>query len=199
METIWGRTSRDLDLNSFTSRLANYSRIALDLGTGDGRYVRTLAGEHPDRFFVGVDTCRENLYEHSRAKLSNMVFVIASAQELPCEFRGLFSLVTINFPWGSLLESLLAGDPTLMLGLAFVTRPGAKIKICLNAGALQENGISLETGAEMIYRVANEYRWDINSPCLMKAAALRTFPTTWAKRLAYGRDPRTIHLSGRRA
>ena len=58
--------------------------------------------------------CRENLREHSQAKLPNMLFVIASAQDLPRELNGLISHITINFPWGSLLESLLTGDPMLM-------------------------------------------------------------------------------------
>lgn len=199
METIRGKISRDLDLNEFTTLLAAFDRIALDLGTGDGRYVRSLAIRCPDLFFVGVDTCRENLRDHSRAKLPNLLFVIASAQALPCEFSQLFSQVTINFPWGSLLESLLTGDPVLMQGLAFVSRPDTQIEINLNAGALQENGISLEAGAETIHRIANEHGWDLKSPSLMEAGCLRSFPSTWAKRLAYGRDPRAIRLSGRRA
>ena len=199
METIRGRTSCHLDRHEFTNRLAPYNRIALDLGTGDGRYVRTLAGEHPDWFVIGVDTCRENVRRHSRAKLPNMLFVIASAQELPGEFCHLFSQVTINFPWGSLLEGLLAGDPALMNGLAFVTKPGAQVEIRLNGGALQENGISLEVGAEAIQKIMDRYGWSLNHPCKMESGALRTFPTTWAKRLASGRDPRAVYLNGWRA
>ena len=83
METIRGRKSLELDFNGLKERLAGYNRITLDLGTGDGRYVRTLAEEHPDWFIIGVDSCRENLHEHSQAKLQNMLFIIASAQELP--------------------------------------------------------------------------------------------------------------------
>ncbi len=48
METIRGKTSLDLDLNELTDRLANYNRIILDLGTGDGRYVHCLADTYPD-------------------------------------------------------------------------------------------------------------------------------------------------------
>src|SRR5258708_21487727 len=107
METIRGKASLDLDLNGLTKRLANYNRIILDLGTGDGRYVHTLAERNPHWFVIGVDTCRENLCEYSRAKLPNALFVIASAQDLPCELNGLVSHITINFPWGNLLEMLL--------------------------------------------------------------------------------------------
>ena len=196
METIRSRTSHQLDLNGFKDRLANYNRLTLDLGTGDGRYVRTLAGRHPDRFFIGVDACRENLREHSRAKLQNMLFVIASAQDLPGEFNGLFSQVTINFPWGSLLESLLAGDPSLMCTILSITRPEAQIEIRLNGGALAEAGTDLDTGVETVYQNMSRYGWKLKRPHLMNDCALRGFPTTWAKRLAYGRDPRAIVLHG---
>ncbi len=108
METIRGRKPYILDLNELCARLANYNRIILDLGTGDGRYVHHLAENFPRHFIIGVNSCRENLREHSRAKLPNMLFVIASAQSLPCELNGLISHITINFPWGSLLESLLS-------------------------------------------------------------------------------------------
>lgn len=196
METIRGRTSRHLDLNGFKDWLADYNRLSLDLGTGDGRYVRTLARRHPDRFFVGVDACRENLHEHSRAKLQNMLFVIASAQDLPGELGGLASHVTINFPWGSLLESLLTDDAGLMQGLRSVSRPGAQIEVRLNGGALAEAGPGLETGAETIYENLKRHGWKLRSPCPMDGRALQSFPTTWAKRLAYGRDPRAIELQG---
>jgi hypothetical protein len=196
METIRGRTSHQLDVNGFKDRLANYSRLTLDLGTGDGRYVRTLANRHPDRFFVGVDACRENLCEHSRARLPNMLFVIASAQDLPGELDGLFSYVTINFPWGSLLECLLSGDQSLMLGLRSISRPGAQIEIRLNGGALAEAGTDLAAGAEMIYENLNGHGWKLRRPWPVDGRALGAFPTAWAKRLAHGRDPRAIVLEG---
>ena len=199
METIRGKTSHDLDFNTFKNRLTNYSRLVLDLGTGDGRYVRTLAGRHFDWFFVGVDACRENLYENSRAKLPNMLFVIANAQELPSEFSGLFSHLTINFPWGSLLVSLLTGEPDTMHGLASVTRPDAQIEIHLNGGALAEAGTSLEAGAETIYENLNRHGWNLKRPSPLDARVLTSFPSTWARRLAHGRDPRAIGLTGKRA
>src|SRR5687767_12051896 len=83
METIRGRKPHDLDLNEFRKQLASYDRVLLDLGTGDGRYARTLAGRFPGWFVIGLDSCRENLREHSQAKLKNLLFVIASAQSLP--------------------------------------------------------------------------------------------------------------------
>ncbi|MCK6539838.1 MAG: class I SAM-dependent methyltransferase [Anaerolineales bacterium] len=195
METIRGRTSLDLNLNELMERVANYDGITLDLGTGDGRFVRCMAKRHHDAFFIGMDACRENLRAHSRIKLPNALFVIASAQALPYELNGLADRLTVNFPWGSLLESLLNGSPSLINRLDAVTRPRAGMEVCLNAEALDSSGWSLESGAERIERALNAAGWKTRSHAFMDARALRSFPTTWAKRLAFGRDPRAIRLS----
>lgn len=198
METIRGKSSLDLDLNGLTERLTTYKRVMLDLGTGDGRYVRFLADKNPDMFVIGVDSCRENLVEHSRAKLHNMLFVIARAQELPSELYGLISHVTINFPWGSLLESLLNDDPLLLNGLSAIACPNAQIEIRINGGALAEAGTNLNDGAEAIHENIHRNGWRLSSPCFLDTSALKEIPTTWAKRLTYGRDPRAVTFSGKR-
>ncbi len=196
METIRGKMSQRLDLYGLNDRLENYPRVFLDLGTGDGRYVHFLAREHPDWFVIGVDPCRENLRDHSRAKLQNMLFVIANAQDLPPELSGLISHITVNFPWGSLLGSLLRGDASLLTGLSSIAHGNARIDILLNGGAMAEQGVDLECGARSIYQNLWDAGWQMNAPLPMNSCALQKLPTTWARRLAHGRDPRARVLSG---
>jgi len=196
METIRGKASLDLDLTGLNERLSNYNRIILDLGTGDGKFAFCHADKSPDRFVIGVDSCRENLHRYSRAKLPNLLYIIASAQNLPQELNGLISHVTINFPWGSLLESLLTCDESLLNGLASLSRSGASIDIRFNGGALAEQGWTLEDGAEQIFYSLLHSGWRIESPVMMSVPELRTFPSSWAKRLSFGRDPRAITMSG---
>ena len=196
METIRGKASLDLDFNGLTEKLTGYNRIVLDLGTGDGRYVHYLADNFPNHFVIGVDSCRENLREYSRTKLPNALFVIANTQNLPNELSGLISHVTINFPWGSLLNSLLTGDSDLMSGLASLSRSVTSVDLRLNGGALAEAGWSLETGVKQIYNNMIHAGWQVNAPVMMNVTALRSFPSTWAKRLAFGRDPRAVLMSG---
>jgi 16S rRNA (adenine(1408)-N(1))-methyltransferase len=198
METIRGRKSLELDFTELMDRLANYKHIVLDLGTGDGRYARTLAESRPNWFVMGVDACRENLREHSQAKLQNLLFIIASAQDLPRELNGLVSQITINFPWGSLLDSLLAADPKLMRGLKSVSRPGASLHLRLNGGALAEAGKTLEAGTDRIFYNLLQAGWQFEQPVIMDACALKKFPSTWAKRLAVGRDPRALMMTGQK-
>jgi hypothetical protein len=198
METIRGKKSLELDVNGWKDRLASYKRIALDLGTGDGRYARTLAESKTNWFIIGVDPCRENLREHSRARLPNLLFVIASAQELPHELEGLISHITINFPWGSLLEGLLVSDSSLMRGLKSISCPKASLDLRLNSGALAEAGKTLVAGTDTIYFNLRATGWQLKQPVMMDAGALKQFPSTWAKRLAFGRDPRAMILSAQK-
>ncbi|HKG54896.1 MAG TPA: hypothetical protein VKB04_11610, partial [Anaerolineales bacterium] len=139
------------------------------------------------------------LREHSQAKLQNMLFVIANAEDLPKELNGLISHITINFPWGSLLEGLLTGDSGLMRGLEDLSRWKTSVDLKLNGGAMAEIGTTLEAGAEKVYNNLLWSGWQIKSPAIMTSNALRSFPTTWAKRLAFGRDPRAVAMSGWRS
>ena len=125
-----------------------------------------------------------------------MLFIIASAQNLPKELNGLISHITINFPWGSLLESLLRDDASLRRGFESISCSNTSIDLRLNSGALAEAGTTLEAGAEKIYSNLIRSGWQMESPSIMTSTALRNFPTTWAKRLAFGRDPRAVVMSG---
>lgn len=196
METIQGKTSFEMNLTTLQTRLAGYQHCLLDLGTGDGRFARCMAEQHPTRFVIGLDACRENLQANSRARLPNLLFVIASAQALPPELHGLASHVTLNFPWGSLLTSLLQNDSALMNGLLAVAGSRAQVEVRLNGGALAEAGFRLEAGAEQIRNILAENGFRVKRPVAIGSAELRAFPSTWARRLAVGRDPRALALSG---
>lgn len=194
METIRGRQSRQMDAIELYETLAGFENISLDLGAGDGRFVCKSAEQNKRTFFIGVDSCRENLHIYSRKSLPNALFVIANAQSLPCELNGLASHVSINFPWGSLIESLLTGDERLLNGLSLVTRPCATMSLHLNADALASASWDLGSGANQIENVLNAAGWKTKSQTCLDADALRDIPTTWAKRLAFGRNPRAIRL-----
>jgi 16S rRNA (adenine(1408)-N(1))-methyltransferase len=183
-----------MDLNELQERLTNYNRIILDLGTGDGRYVHSLAERFPADFIIGVDSCRENLHEYSRAKLPNMLFIISNAQSLPGELNGLVSHISINFPWGSLLNGLLNAETSLMRGLERLATSTTSINVHLNGGALAEAGWALENGADKIYYNLLQAGWRVRTPRCMDADELQAFPTTWARRLAHGRDPRAMKI-----
>ena len=159
METIRGKQPHNLDSNELLERIQGYNNVLLDLGTGDGRFVACMAERYPENFFIGVDACRENLRLNSQRTLPNVLFVIANAQTLPHELNELATHININFPWGSLLGSLLKADDCLISRLEVITRPHAGLDINLNADALATAGWALELGACQIQSALNAAGW----------------------------------------
>jgi 16S rRNA (adenine(1408)-N(1))-methyltransferase len=200
MESIRGKQALEIDAPALAQRLAGYERILMDIGTGDGRFVQQVAKTCPEQFAIGIDACRENLCASSRNALPNTLYIIANAQALPCELYGLATHITINFPWGSLLSGLLSGElkAALLDGLIALARPGAVLDVRLNGGALAEVGWSLEDGSERVRQVLGANGFTMKRPVAMQVLDLRACPTTWAKRLAFGRDPRALYLRGTR-
>lgn len=196
MEIIRGKHASFINFAQLTQVMAGRENIHIDIGTGDGRFVRHIAEINPARFVIGIDACRENLHDVSRRAPSNALFVIANASALPAELHGLASTISINFPWGSLLEGLLNNDAGLMAGLGIIARPNAVVEVRLNSGALAECGWSLAAGVERIREVLMLHGFNLRPSITLTADDLRACPTTWAKRLAYGRDPRAMFLRG---
>jgi 16S rRNA (adenine(1408)-N(1))-methyltransferase len=103
--------------------------------------VLAAAAAEPDRLVVGVDanaaamavSSRRAGAKPSRGGLRNAVFVVAAAEALPAELDGLADLVTVHFPWGSLLRGLLGAHPQVMGGLTRVMRPGASLSLLLSS------------------------------------------------------------------
>jgi hypothetical protein len=184
-----------LDGAGVRSRLAGASEVLIDLGTGDGRYVRTVARDCPDWFAIGVDACREELRAVSRTAPPNALFVIANVLTLPAELAGLASRLTIICPWGSLLGGLVDGEPTLLDGLRTISRPGAHLDVVLNERALVEQGWSLDEGSARVAAGLDGGGFRVKALCPLDAAGLRTWPTSWARRLASGPRPRAVRLA----
>ena len=197
MEVIRGKQTLVIDNNQFDHLISRHQNVLIDIGTGDGYFVRHSAAKTPDRLVIGVDACRGNLGDISRKAPQNALFVIANALNLPGELTNLADRVTINFPWGSLLSGLLTCDAALISGLFRIMCLQASLEISLNGGALAEQGWPLEEGAERIFRVLKGSGLRLNKPPMPLAAKeLHSYPSTWAKRLAFGRDPHGKFLQG---
>jgi trans-aconitate methyltransferase len=195
MQRIQGRRCLELDTLALVQRARASSHTLLDLGAGDGRFVAQVARANPDSLAIGLDACRENLIEQSRRAPENAIFLVANALTLPAELTEIATRLTINFPWGSLLTGLL-DDPGFCARLVSLVRPGATLEVVVNGGALAEAGWEMEAGAARIQSNLCAAGFALRTPLPWSAAELRARPTTWARRLAFGRDPRAVFLAG---
>lgn len=194
MELISGRRAACIRRADLHTHIAPYKRVVLDLGTGDGRYVLDLARRDTGCFAIGVDACRENLADASRRAPRNALFAIANALDLPAELDGIAGVVTVNFPWGSLLRALLDGDAALFGGLERVSSPKARLVVRLNASALAEQGVTLDQGGELARRALRANGLTAGRLLMLGRSELCAIPSSWAKRLAYGCDPHALEL-----
>jgi len=194
MELISGRRAVGISRAELLTRIAPYNRVLLDLGAGDGRYVLDRARREAGCFVIGVDACREHLREPSRRAPHNALFVIANALQLPDELNGIANEITVNFPWGSLLRALLDGDRALLGGIERVSLPAAQLCVRLNISALAEAGVALDHGVELVRRAFDANGFLSQRPRTLGQAELRSLASSWAKRLAYGRDPLALEL-----
>lgn len=194
METICGKQTLELDGATLFARASGYEDVRMDIGTGDGRYVLHTARNRPHSLVIGIDTCREQLRYASRKAPPNAVFIIANALTLPEGLNELATQVSINFPWGSLLGGLLDKEQGLLDGLCMVMRPEGSVEVRLNAGALLELGWEPCIAVARVWRNMRDYGYEAALPAGLDAQALCAFPSTWAKRLAYGRAPHAYLL-----
>lgn len=141
---------------------------------------------------------RGNLRDTSRKAPDNALFVIANALELPQGLNELPVHLTINFPWGSLLAGLFDAQEGLKDGLRRIALPGACMEVRLNAGALTKEGWQPEAGARRVRETLRDCGYVVQPILSLDSRALRTYPSTWAKRLSYGRAPHAFLVIGTR-
>jgi len=159
--------------------------------------VLAAAAAQADRLVVGVDASaasmatasRRAAAKPSRGGLPNTLFVVAAVEALPRDLDGVADLVTVHFPWGSLLRGLLGADPATMTGLTLVMRPGATLSMLLSS-TVRDRGVGVEPIQERALRdLAGSYAaWGlaVTEARPATAADVAAAHSTWGKRLGAG-------------
>jgi 16S rRNA (adenine(1408)-N(1))-methyltransferase len=159
--------------------------------------VLATAAAQPDRLVVGVDAnaagmataSRRAAAKPSRGGLPNALFVVAAAEAMPAELDGVADLVTVHFPWGSLLRGLLGADPATMTGLARVLRPGASLQLLVSSTDHDRGAGVPPIRAATLRALAESYAaWGLAVTELRPAtvADVADAHSTWGKRLGAG-------------
>ena len=185
------------------------TRVVIDLGTGDGRFPYTLARRDPHSLYVGIDPDAGAMAEYAfrasrkpaRGGTANVLFVVASVEQLPAELAGTGDLVYAVFPWGGLLRGLLRGDPAVVDALAGLAAPGARFEFVLSYDPEHDTGVASAgelpalDSALIDDDLAPAYARHgiaIESRRLLSPEEALAIPSTWGRRLLHAR-PRSVY------
>ncbi|MHB8157500.1 MAG: methyltransferase domain-containing protein [Desulfocucumaceae bacterium] len=202
----------ETDIN-LQERVSGYNSVIIDIGTGDGRFVYKMARQQPDNFFIGVDPVAENMMAYGmkvikkpvKGGLSNVLYVVASAEEMPVELNSIASKIFIILPWGSLLEGVAKGRREILENIARVAAPSAGLEIFFTYSDLHEQGemsrrelpeLSLEYIEETIVPLYRASGILITGKEIASNERLCKYETQWAKRLGFGKARTVFHIRG---
>lgn len=173
-----------IDLAAWASR---YTRLHVDLGTGDGRFAIHLARQQPELCVIGIDTCLDHLHGSPRRLPANLRFARLDARDAGIGAGLAGTSVSVNFPYGSLLRGLVDADPTLLNRLDHLLGRRGQVQIRVNERALLGTGLDPNGAQHAIVRGLRRLSQVRVSIRLLDQAELRAFPSTWSKRLGFGR------------
>jgi 16S rRNA (adenine(1408)-N(1))-methyltransferase len=180
--------------------------VAIDVGTGDGRAVLAAAARDPRTLVLGMDANATAMAEASRRAaanpkrggLPNAAFVVAAAEAAPLELRGRADLVTVRFPWASLLRGCLGRDRTVAAGVAGLVAAGGVLELLLAPAArdgLDDLPVEPDAVAEAAVRAFEEFDRTAVEARPATDAEVAASDSTWAKRLRSQRPvDRTVML-----
>jgi 16S rRNA (adenine(1408)-N(1))-methyltransferase len=199
-----GRTA-PVSIEAFTELRALYDTVAVDVGTGDGRYAYYLASADPTRLVIGIDALEEPMgavaakaaRKPARGGRANLLLVRAPIEGVPPELNGIAADVSVQLPWGSLLEGIVLAREEVLGGLAALCLPGARLRVTLNGEIWLD---STPARYEHLPVPTPEYVADVVAAGLARAGIrvaevryasaeeAKALPTTWARRLVHGRS-----------
>jgi 16S rRNA (adenine(1408)-N(1))-methyltransferase len=134
--------------------------------------------------------------------LPNALFVVAAAEQPPDELCAVAAEVTILFPWGSLLRGALALDDgqAAAAGIAGLLAPGAVVRALLSIDPRDRLAVATIGAADGAGLAA---RWACRGLTLTAfqpadPEEIDASGSSWARRLAAGRERRVWRLELRR-
>ena len=135
-----------------------------------------------------------------RAGLGNVIYVRASVEDLPAELVGLADRVTVILPWGSLLAAVACPIVPLLHSVRRLCVSGAALTVVLGVDPERDRAEVLRLrlpaldGAHFDGALAEGYLaagFSVTSVRALTAEQLARWPSSWSKRLAFGR-PRPV-------
>lgn len=185
--------------------------VIVDIGTGDGEFVYKIAKENPDRFVIGIDPQHKGLERISariykkptKGGIKNAIFVLSNLEDLPEELDEIANQVFINLPWAGLLKGILLVEDNTWNPVKRICQRGALIDILISYEKSREDD---EFRKFDLPAIDSSYLKNIMTPKLeakgfkvlaiknIASKELMNYPSSWAKKLGFGRDRKYYYL-----
>jgi 16S rRNA (adenine(1408)-N(1))-methyltransferase len=201
MKVIKGNKVIEYSAAELTEACLSFDKIEIDIGTGDGRYIYKNALRSPNTFFIGIDPNQKQLEMYSKKalknKITNISFVLNSIENLQEDFNGIADVVTINLPWGSLLQAIALPNETIITKFSTMLKTNGILKIIFGYTQETEPGevnrlglsiIDLNYINKAIGPAFQQQRLKLTNAHLVQKSELKNFESTWSKKLSFGKD-----------
>lgn len=214
MIILHGKEKKQITVQQLDELIAKFSRVVIDVGTGDGKNVYKSAKSTPDTLYIGLDAAAQNMTDTAKklikkpekGGLSNCLLVVGTAENPPIELQGKADELTVYFPWGTLLQGVACAQKEMLFKLHALCKTGADFTFVttyspsFEAAEIEKRGLP----ALSIDFWEGEYKENV-APMgfLVEEVALHDnsyaalFESAWAKRLAHGRKRDFYRVTGK--
>lgn len=212
MHIVVGRRTSVVDAEAIRALAAGYARTVVDLGTGDGRATVEEASADPAALVIGIDADAAAMAERSRRAATtpakgghpNAVFIASGVELLPDELGGIADRVTVRFPWGSLLRGAIGVDADVSAAIGRLVAPQGELELTISI--VERDRLDVRDDAptgtpldrlgrpfddsdiERIRATFASLGFRIVEVGPLPREALRSYGSSWARRLRVGLD-----------
>lgn len=165
----------------------------------------------PDALCIGIDACRDGLMEASaraakkpeKGGVSNALFVACAVERLPEALCDIADVVTLNYPWGSLLQALVNPDVNVLTKIARLAKPSSELRILLNWSVLENHAYAQTLGLvphalESIEPTLRPHYAQAGIQIVSSGLVQADAKTTWGQKLVKGSQRKVLEIRARK-
>ena len=211
MEILKGK--KTIELLNFRELLSCYSEVLIDIGTGNGKYPYKYAKKYPNSLAIGIDSAGDNMVKYSvksqrklcKGGLDNVLYCTAAIESIPEALVDIGDKITVNFPWGSLLEGIVKGDNLILNAIVKMAKKNCFFRVVFSYTELYESGeierrelpdLSISYIENTLVPYYNKKKIIITEIKLFSNEDLRKLNTLWAKKLMVSKKRDIYSIEG---
>tara|TARA_R110000868_G_scaffold189695_1_gene432853 strand:+ start:39997 stop:40668 length:672 start_codon:yes stop_codon:yes gene_type:complete len=200
LEKVIGKKSYKISKEELDAFVADYNKVHIDLGTGDGLFAWRLAKEEEKTAVIGVDAARESLKEGSaraakkpaRGGAPNSIFLCANVLKLDDSFNNMADVLSVNFPWGTLLQAVSIPFDDFIEKMACILKDGARLNQYINMHVFNDEDQRKALGlpvldedylANILFPVYEKFGLEVQGHHFIPAGQKTEVASTWGGRL----------------